>query len=454
MEAQELEEVLPIKVDVSEIDFSDDTEPAFLENLPIDLPDESGIDSLQNETTLKQEAYYNEVDSKEAQLGLILRSAYYQKITSPRWAKILSTQSWRASFLKWRYYAQIEDYVRASSEEVVRKKKNPQVEKMAILAKPIKTEPSAEEAPEDKNLATESTALIIAEPILKNTKETTEEETFDTDSVMMEEEVFDFSMSDLTLPDSIISEKELYPSLETKEEESQIDIPVIEDESLANVDQEKAIQESEPLAQELPLVEKPSETIAKSEPKKEETKTPTTDVVTTTEDRNEIEETKTNKPDQVIAPQEPTVSATVNYTDRRSMTEQFASMYGKLPNAVRGGSITDRFGFRRNAQARGLKSENYGIDISAPSSTAVTAVFPGTVLMAIRQAPYDYIVTLKHGDFTTAYYFLDKVNVQVGDKVTTGQRLGNLRQTSDLAPFHFEIWQNQERVNPEPWLAH
>ena len=91
-------------------------------------------------------------------------------------------------------------------------------------------------------------------------------------------------------------------------------------------------------------------------------------------------------------------------------------------------------------------------DRYCPSGTFVQAVASGTVLLAKRQSPYDYIVTIKHGDFTTAYYYLITPYVKTGDVVAVGQRIGQLRTSVAEADFHFEIWQNQDRVNPETWL--
>ena len=51
------------------------------------------------------------VKAKREQLSIVVRRAYYQKLTTPRWASILSAKDWRGSFLKWRYFAQLRNYI-------------------------------------------------------------------------------------------------------------------------------------------------------------------------------------------------------------------------------------------------------------------------------------------------------------------------------------------------------
>ena len=49
-------------------------------------------------------------------------------------------------------------------------------------------------------------------------------------------------------------------------------------------------------------------------------------------------------------------------------------------------------------------------------------------------------------------YYLEEVNVSKGSSVSTGDLIGQLGQTQEQVPFHFEIWHNQNQVNPEDWL--
>ena len=104
-----------------------------------------------------------------------------------------------------------------------------------------------------------------------------------------------------------------------------------------------------------------------------------------------------------------------------------------------------------NGQSRNLELRELSVEVEL-EGTLVETVHEGTVLMAKRQSPYDYIVTVKHGSFTTAYFYLIQTYVKPGDVVKRGQALGQLRTSVEAADFHFEIWNNQDRVNPDLWL--
>lgn len=130
----------------------------------------------------------------------------------------------------------------------------------------------------------------------------------------------------------------------------------------------------------------------------------------------------------------------------------FASSKGKLPWPVDKGNISERYGLRKNPEERGLRRENYGIDMLCPSGMNVRSVFDGTVILVSYQDPYEWIVTIKHGDYTTAYYHLNKIQVKLGDKVSTSSVLGSLSPAGAESFFHFEIWEGQDKVNPEYWL--
>jgi murein hydrolase activator len=131
-------------------------------------------------------------------------------------------------------------------------------------------------------------------------------------------------------------------------------------------------------------------------------------------------------------------------------TTGFAARRGRLPWPVNSSKVTRRFGRQEHPTARGIEISNNGIDINAGSNADVNAVYGGEVI-ATRYIPgYRYMVLVKHGSFFTAYSNLETLSVGKGDKIDAGQRLGHTADTGDL---HFEIWRQQERLNPEHWLA-
>ena len=162
-------------------------------------------------------------------------------------------------------------------------------------------------------------------------------------------------------------------------------------------------------------------------------------------------ETEANNEPASVQPKERQNARSI-IKDRVSESRSFYDKRGNLPWPVNSGRVTDKFGYRSNAQARGLRSENFGIDMRCPAGSTIKAIHNGIVLMSVRQAPYDYIVTIKHGDYTSAYFFLDNSKVRPGDQVVKGQAIGILKDGFGESDFHFEIWENQDRINPELWL--
>ncbi len=62
-------------------------------------------------------------------------------------------------------------------------------------------------------------------------------------------------------------------------------------------------------------------------------------------------------------------------------------------------------------------------------------------------------VLVKHGDYFTVYAKLETVSVSKGDKIKTGQNLGVLGTDSDgKTELHFEVWQGNQRMDPQGWL--
>lgn len=96
------------------------------------------------------------------------------------------------------------------------------------------------------------------------------------------------------------------------------------------------------------------------------------------------------------------------------------------------------------------KGENDGIDIAAPTGTAVSAAGAGTVAAITRDTAGTPIVVVRHqGDLMTVYAGLDAVNVAKGDSVGSGDSLGT---AGDDGFVHFEVRRGFESVDPETVL--
>lgn len=97
------------------------------------------------------------------------------------------------------------------------------------------------------------------------------------------------------------------------------------------------------------------------------------------------------------------------------------------------------------------KGRNDGIDIAAPSGTAVKAAGGGTVAAITRDTANVPIVVVRHRDgLMTVYTGLDSLSVSKGDQLSAGQQLG----TAGNGGFvHFEVRRGFESVDPEDYLG-
>lgn len=134
----------------------------------------------------------------------------------------------------------------------------------------------------------------------------------------------------------------------------------------------------------------------------------------------------------------------------------FEKNRGALPWPVGAGVITSQFGRQSHPSLAGIEVNNNGLDFTTEKGGSALAVFAGTVtsLFSIPGAGYNIIIT--HGTYKTVYSGLESVDVKVGDKVTTKQRLGKVMFDGEESTLHFEVWkigsEGGAAQNPELWL--
>lgn len=375
-------------------------------------PTSGVVNTERSDETYKKEEYLNE----------LLRQTYYQRLTTNKWSKYLHPEGWKKNVEKWRYWSQLKEYITSNQDVLVIRSTSDDPKEVV--------QPSVENEIDllDSIETTEVLAIVDNKTEVANLSEEKESDPI---------EIID--TVDTASP--ALVNVTVAPWLKDK--------PIIKEE-VKESDIEQAVTESESL-----LEVQPTEMIATEEKEKiaiAEVQTSSSDINYKKEEEV-IKETKI--PEQVTLQPSPVENKTYQAPRTTIITsdpEDFGRLKGLLPWPVSGGRVTDAFGIRKNAEARGLRPENYGIDMICPSGSTVKATHSGTVLMARRQSPYDYIVTIKHGDYTSAYYYLITPYVKQGDVVQSGQTIGQLRTSVAEADFHFEIWNNQERVNPQLWL--
>jgi len=386
------------------------------------------IREVTDHTTMTVDERDPDTYRKQAYIHTMVRQTYYHRLTTSPWSRLLKPKGWSENVGKWRYWSHLRSYLIGNDQNII------------ILREPeerisIGTQPTAViseiEASTLKEIDTsspsplgdilESSTPVVSTDLGTEGKEVVLEE----DSLVIPSEKNPVYVVVTKAP--WLKEDTYYENKEITDSVTIDEIPA-EKPILVNEVTEEAVREPQPPIAKVQAPSKPRE-----EPITQQT--PTEETITRTIPK---------AVETITPPSTPTFSSSL-------APAAFASLRGNVPWPV-SGRITDRFGTRENPEARGLSPENYGIDMLCPAGTAVKAVHSGTVLLARRQSPYDVIVTIKHGDYTSAYYYLITPYVKQGDIVQAGQTIGQLRTSVDEADFHFEIWYNQERLNPELWL--
>ena len=134
------------------------------------------------------------------------------------------------------------------------------------------------------------------------------------------------------------------------------------------------------------------------------------------------------------------------------LSSQFAENEGKLPWPA-DGAVVAHFGQNYHPVYKSVKLPfNNGINIATEGNAPVKAVFDGVVKQIIVMPGYNQCILVQHGEYFTFYCKLGSVNVKAGDKVKTGQVIGNVITIGDETQLHFQLWQGKSPRDPELWL--
>ncbi|MDG5787266.1 M23 family metallopeptidase [Evansella sp. AB-P1] len=119
------------------------------------------------------------------------------------------------------------------------------------------------------------------------------------------------------------------------------------------------------------------------------------------------------------------------------------------------GRITSEFGTRYDPFT-GITSFHSGIDIASSLNTPIYATADGIVTFAGWDGPYGQTVIIEHGNtYETLYAHLNHTDVQVGESVKKGDKIGGMGTTgrSTGIHLHYEIKRNGEYVNPYIYMT-
>ena len=94
---------------------------------------------------------------------------------------------------------------------------------------------------------------------------------------------------------------------------------------------------------------------------------------------------------------------------------------------------------------------NPGVDIAANPTASVRSIFDGLVTTITFIAGYGTTVIIDHDDgYFTVFTHLDNLLVTKNMLIKEGQKIGFISKESQVV--HFEIWGNNQTLNPKEWL--
>lgn len=121
---------------------------------------------------------------------------------------------------------------------------------------------------------------------------------------------------------------------------------------------------------------------------------------------------------------------------------------------VQGARSTSGFGMRRHP-ITGRSAMHTGHDFAGARGTPIRATADGTVIFAGRQSGYGNIVIIQH-DFglRTRYAHLSRIRVSEGERVSRGDRVGDMGNTgaSTGVHLHYEIRVGDRPVDPMTYI--
>ncbi|MFQ6605789.1 MAG: murein hydrolase activator EnvC family protein [Fidelibacterota bacterium] len=132
---------------------------------------------------------------------------------------------------------------------------------------------------------------------------------------------------------------------------------------------------------------------------------------------------------------------------------KFSELKGHLPWPADGRIITS-FGRQWNPKLK-TTTESPGIDIKGKPGSPITAVMNGIVISITFIRGYGTTLILDHGNgYFTVYSHVTNIQVSMDNQVRSGDVLAYMGDSGSVngAMLHFEIWGQDQKLNPEQWL--
>jgi septal ring factor EnvC (AmiA/AmiB activator) len=140
--------------------------------------------------------------------------------------------------------------------------------------------------------------------------------------------------------------------------------------------------------------------------------------------------------------------------EHAELSASFEKNKGTLPWPISNGIITREFGQNNHPVLKGIQLNNNGVDISATENSRVRSIFNGVARKVVSIPGANLTVIIRHGNYLTVYSNLVDVNVEPGQRIATGEVIGQVYndQTRNENVLHLEIYHENQKLNPEEWL--
>ena len=156
--------------------------------------------------------------------------------------------------------------------------------------------------------------------------------------------------------------------------------------------------------------------------------------------KNKIKNTKKNE--FVLSP------------EAKALAAKFELNKGKLPWPLDQGLIIRRFGKQPHPTFPGITINSTGLHLVTQKGKSAAAIFNGKILNVLVTSEGRKNVLIQHGNYITSYNNLDKLYVKKGDKVITGQKIGQIftDKVSGKTTLIFALYKNTTKLNPSSWI--
>lgn len=154
------------------------------------------------------------------------------------------------------------------------------------------------------------------------------------------------------------------------------------------------------------------------------------------------------------APSKKSSGSFVLTPEANRIASNFTANKGRLIWPVSKGIVKRGFGIYSDPVYPEIKHQNNGVIIATDKNTEARAIFDGEVVAILRVPGGNLGVQVRHGNYISTYYNLNKIYVQKGDVVKEKEALGVISTsgTSGRTQLKFYLYQNTKKLNPQEWI--